>query len=136
MPVKFKIGFMIDAETLFSILAKFLPLENLSVEEVVERHHAPTPRLPQVAKPQLAKRTMKRAARSRGGLNLDEGVNGAIMRVLADGEPHRYAELKSAVNAAGYAGSGIGSRIERLHAHNAVERVSTGFWRIAPKKDQ
>jgi hypothetical protein len=134
MPVKFKLGFMIDAETLFGILAKFLPLENLSVEEVVERHHAPaTPRLPKIAKPQLAKPRPKRGRKR--GLGLDEGVNGAIMRVLADGEPHRYAELKSAVNAAGYAGSGIGSRIERLHAHNAIERVSTGLWRKAANKD-
>ena len=38
----------IGAETLFSLVSKFLPLEHLSVEEVMEHAHTPTPRLPKL----------------------------------------------------------------------------------------
>ena len=33
--VRFKIGFEIGAETLFGMLSKMLPIDNLSVEEIV-----------------------------------------------------------------------------------------------------
>ena len=42
MSVKFKLGFTVSAETLFGLLSKMLPIEDLSVEEVlseVERLH-------------------------------------------------------------------------------------------------
>jgi hypothetical protein len=129
MAVKFKIGFTIDAETLFGILSKFLPLENLAVEEVVERPERPPA-------PILSKAVVtpikRRAKRSSPGANINEGVNGAIVGVLNDGEPHRYAELKKVVTANGYAGSGIGSRIKRLHENGVIVRVSPGLWRLAP----
>ena len=126
MKVKYRIGFTVDAETLFGLIAKFLPFEDLHVEEIVP--HAPKP--PNLAAPQARQRTMRASRRDPGyPFNLTDGVNGVIMGVLADGEPHRYIELKAAVTGAGYAGSGIGSRMDRLHAHKAVERVSTGLWR-------
>lgn len=36
MSVKFKLGFTVSAETLFTLLSKMLPIDDLSVEEVVE----------------------------------------------------------------------------------------------------
>ena len=128
MKVKYQIGFTVDAETLFGLIAKFLPFEDLHVEEIVP--HAPRPQ--KLAAPMAMQRTMKRAPRKRGyPINLNDGVNGVIMGVLADGQPHRYAELKVAVTAAGYAGSGIGSRMERLHAHKAIAKTDYGLWRKA-----
>ena len=94
-----------------------------------------TPSLPKLTKLNGAKVKQKRAARTGSEINLKEGVNGIIMGVLADGVPHRYADLKSATVKAGYAGSGIGSRIKRLHETGAVERVSPGLWRATPKED-
>ena len=37
MNMKFKIGFTIDGETLFGMLSKMLPIESLSVEEIVPK---------------------------------------------------------------------------------------------------
>ena len=34
MTIKYKLAFTIDSETLFGILSKFLPVQDLSVEEV------------------------------------------------------------------------------------------------------
>jgi len=126
MPVKFKIGFQIDAETLFSIVAKFIPLDNLTVEEVFERPHAgpAQPRL--AAAPRLMKN--KRAPRASNGINLAEGVNGVILRAFDDGEQHGYGELKRLVSAAGYSGSGIGSRIARLVEVGALTRTGVGAY--------
>jgi hypothetical protein len=131
MPVKFKIGFTLDAETLFGIIAKFIPLDNLSVEEVVERPQYATRAIsaPERIEKQRAPHTQKhkRAGRAPGTqLNLDEGVNGVIMGTFVDGGQHSYGELKRLVTKAGYAGSGIGSRIGRLVEVGALVRISGG----------
>ena len=133
MPVKFKIGFQIDAETLFGIIAKFLPLEEVTVEEVVERAHAPTPRLPKQAK-LAAPKPVEQASRRRQ-LNLDEGVNAIIMGALADGEPHRASEIINAIAKDGrYATNGMGSRIPRLLRHGYIVRPSQGMYQLAKAK--
>ena len=41
MSVKFKLGFTVSAETLFTLMSKLLPIEDLSVEEVIERPPVP-----------------------------------------------------------------------------------------------
>jgi hypothetical protein len=135
MTVKFKIGFQIDAETLFGIIAKFLPLENLSVEEVIDRPPMSAPRtlatatlsprrIPQLIKP-------KRARNKRGeGPNLEEGVNAVIVKLLSDGQPHRAVEAKALVAAQGYASSGIGSRLDRLREHKVVFQPEIGLWQL------
>lgn len=134
MPVKFKIGFMIDAETLFGIVAKFLPLENLTVEEMVERDAPPgQPRLPKIAA-MVAKAKPTRARPGiRKTINLDEGVNAVIMHMLADGEAHRFHELTQAMKAAGYSSTGLGSRLVRLLEHGFVIRLKPGEYRLGKK---
>jgi hypothetical protein len=130
MTVKFKIGFTIDAETLFSIVAKFLPLENLAIEEVVERPRTPAPRtLATAALPPRRKRA--RAGREGEGPNLAEGVNGIIVKHLSDGQPHRAIELKALLKAQGYADSGIGSRLDRLRASKVVFQPDFGLWQLS-----
>ena len=129
MTVKFKIGFTIDAETLFSIVAKFLPLEDLAIEEVIERPRTPAPRTLATALP--PQRIKKRARSMRGeGPNLTEGVNGIIVKHLSDGQPHRAIELKALLKAQSYADSGIGSRLDRLKANNVVFQPDFGLWQL------
>ena len=136
MTTKYKINCTIDGEMLWGIIGKFLPFEHLHVEEVVERPKPETQALPKAVKLNGAKRTMKRARSSPERPNFTEGVNGVILAVLADGEPHRYFELQTTTHAAGYARSGIGSRLKRLQEMGAVVRVTPGHWRLAPKKDE
>lgn len=141
MSVKFKIGFEIDAETLFGIIAKFIPLDNLAVEEVIERPHAAPPRIAspeRIAKSHhfmdghkmvgvKAAQKNKRARAPPGfPINLEDGVNGVIMGVLADGQPHRFKEFGKASAAQGYARTGTGSRLKRLLKHGAVVRTGVG----------
>jgi hypothetical protein len=114
MSVKFNIGFQIDAETLFGIIAKFLPVENLSVEEVVERpQQPPMPKLPRTVMAALAHTETPKIKRRRQSL----GANGGQLKVLADhARAHgvvTHAGLGDALKAAGFAKAGAGSAIKR-----------------------
>jgi hypothetical protein len=130
MAVKFKVGFTMSAETLFGIIAKFLPIEDLHVEEVPP--HAPE-KLPKIAlqgqqaiappKPQLKRNRYS-------GPSLEGGLNAVILRLLEDGKPHRYRELKQSVGKAGYSGNGIGSKLAKLRDMKAVHQPDPGLWQI------
>jgi hypothetical protein len=120
MSMKLKIGFTVEAETLFGLMAKFLPIEDLHIEELGDRPA------------KVARLAHARAPGGSGGkLNLKGGVNAVIMAALADGQPRRYSELKAKVNAAGYAATGIGSKLGRLKELGVAENVSPGLWRLA-----
>lgn len=130
MPVKFNIGFQIDAETLFGIIAKFIPLDNLTVEEVIDRpHHAPAPKLTHQPKLAPKPKHKQRAPRQGKGIDIHGGVNGLILKVLADGQQHRFGEIQQALSRDGYAQTGLGSKLKRLLEHGAVERVESGVYR-------
>lgn len=129
--VKYRLGFTISGETLFGLLARVLPIEDLSVEEI-----APTPvKSPKVAQPlpklviSAKKSNKQRAPRTSGGPNLEAGVNKVIMDALAKG-PLRAGELKGHVEAAGYAATGIGSRLERLLHHKVLHRPQPGLYEV------
>jgi hypothetical protein len=131
MPVKFKIGFTIPAETLFGLLAKVLPIEDLQVEELlvektVQPRVAPAPRLETLAKP---KKKVKR--RFRGPI-LSQGINAIILNHLADDKPHRADELKPLLLAVGFSANSVGSRLQSLREAGVVFQPELGFWQRTP----
>ena len=122
MSVKFKVGFTMSAETLFRIIAKFVPVEDLEVEEIVRRVE-PTP------KPKLiANHKPKPFKRASLGPDLKKGINGIILAALSDG-PKRANDLQPKVAAAGYSRNSINSRLEELRRAGVVERIGDGRWR-------
>ena len=130
MTVKFKINFTIGAETLFGIMAKVLPLENLSVVEVVERPQRATPELPKTVMAALAHTgtpTIKRRRRS-------SDVNGGQLKVLADhARAHGvvgYGDLGNALKAAGFAKAGVGSAIKRALDRGILSRHENGGYTV------
>ena len=141
MPIKYKLGFTIDSETLFGIMSKFLPIENLSVEEVVE----PLGKYPITealigAIDRVNKATPKRKNAPRGrnsrGVNLSEGINGIIMEAMADGKPHAAMEFKPLVKARTYSENSVTSRLEELKKHGYVKHLSDGKWELTPKSKE
>jgi hypothetical protein len=131
MPVKFKIGFTIDAETLFGLMAKFLPLEDLTVEEVVEhaeRHAAPK-RLAHVSGADMPK-----IKRTRHTL----GANGGQLKVLVDHARKYgvvgYGGLGEALKAAGFARAGAGSAIKRALDKGILVRHENGGYMVREKE--
>jgi hypothetical protein len=125
MGVKFKIAFTISGETLFGIIAKFLPVEDLQVEEIEPRM---AEKLRPIAKIEQPKR------RNRFSVDLKAGGNAAVMAVLADGQPHSYRELRLAIGKAGFASSGIGAKLARLKEAKVVHQPASGMWQIDPER--
>jgi hypothetical protein len=122
MIVKYKIAFTVDSETLFGLMSKFLPVENLSVEELVERR-------PVEAIAHAVKRiTTKRKKRPSIPIRLDSGINGIIMTAISD-KPARAIEIRPKVIAAGFSGNSLTSRMQFLHDHGVIEPVGDGTWR-------
>jgi hypothetical protein len=136
MSVKFKVGFTMSAETLFGIIAKFLPVEDLEVEEI-EPRVVPVAKVEKIArlvgpKNRHEPATPPRAKRRRPAIpiSLDKGVNGIILRAFEDGKPHAAGELRPLVLAAGYSEGSIASRLAKLRDYGAVHQPEYGLWQI------
>jgi hypothetical protein len=130
MSVKFKIGFTIAGETLFALMSKMLPIENLSVEEL-----APASKTP------LADQTIERNQkkflprkkqvnkRASPGPSLTRGINAIIVTQLTDG-PKTASEMQPKIKEAGFSPNSASSRLEALQNYGIVERVGDGRWRL------
>jgi len=136
--VKFRLGFTISAETLFLLMSKMLPIDDLAVEEVMDAPPNPRHNLKAQIKhlgqdslmpPPKAKQPQKRKRASRG-LNLKQGINGIILVALSDGAVHRAVDLQPMLKAAGYSPNSVSSRLQELRNNGVVRQVSTGAWRL------
>lgn len=135
--VKFKIGFEIGAETLFGMLSKMLPIDNLHVEEIVE----PPPRFnlkAQVEKlgadsllpPKFAPRKKPRAKGNGRAVDLKAGLNRIIIEVLSDGLPHHASALRPLFKSAGFSENSVGSRLQALRERGIVKQSGNGTWQL------
>jgi hypothetical protein len=140
MTIKYKLGFTIDSETLFGILSKFLPIQDLSVEEVVERP-APERVLTRADLPGLVhslhkpKRKYKWAPEKRRPprpMDLKAGINRIIMEVLEKG-PATAVSMRPLVQAAAYSPNSVSSRLQNLQENKIVARNGDGAWILTPE---
>ena len=128
--MKFKVGFTIGSETLFAMIAKMLPIENVSVEEIVESKTPLAQRaiaLHQKKFPTQPKKQIHR--RASPGPSLTRGINMVIVNELESG-PKRATELQPKAKAAGFSNNSVNSRLEALRNHGIVERIGDGRWRL------
>ena len=137
--VRYKIGFTINAETLFTLASKLLPIEDFSMEEMIERP-APDPAIRFDRRfdlpPKPKKKPHTKAPRKPGyKLNPDAGVNKILLDMLADGRPHHVAEADGMIKEAGYSPNGMYSRILRLEKHGFVFQPRKGLWQLISKKE-
>jgi hypothetical protein len=136
MSVKFKVGFVMSAETLFGLIGKFLPVEDLAVEEIVF-HEGFVPKPRAVAK--LAKLPPSHSEgetpkpKGRKPLTLDQGMNAVVLKVLGDGQPHRFKEVSEALKAANFSGNGVGNLLKRLVSYDLVVNLGGGLYRAAKR---
>jgi hypothetical protein len=124
MSVKFKLAFTIDAETLLGIMSKFLPVENLRVEEVIEL--PPTESRGDVVHSLHPPRKVRE---TKGKLDAYKGINSIILKSLADGEDHVGSDCFPALKAAGYSVNGAYGKLNRLKEHGLVS-VYKNKWRL------
>lgn len=130
--IKYKIGFTITAETLFSIIAKFLPVEELQIEELMPI--VPTQsKLAQQSIPTLPRR--KRKIERPNITNLEAGTNRIMLELFSDGQPHKAVELKPAFKRENYSVNSIGSRLNSLRKKGILEQLGDGTWRLIKVKE-
>jgi hypothetical protein len=126
MSVKFRLSFTVEAETMFGLMAKLMPIEDLSVEELRERE----PRaLPKIAARIAAPKPKPQPKRPHREIKLDKGMNACAMRVFADGEPHQFKEVAEALKEAGFSGNGVGNLLNRLARYDLVVSLGQGAYR-------
>jgi len=133
--MKLRIGFTIEAEALFGLMAKMLPLDDLNVEELPpERQREPAIRASKIAQLAAARKAPPRGKKPRvRSHGLNQGANRVLMELLADGQPHRAAEAKPLMRAAGFADNSIGSRLGALREKGHIFQPQYGLWQIVRK---
>jgi hypothetical protein len=135
--MKFKIGFTVQAETLFHMMSKFLPIEELHVEEIFEA--PPT-------KPQSA--IAKLVAKSQSQLQLEKPkakpkvkiehfkhpsgktVQDFVVEYLKSHPSATWAEMSAYTVSIGYNKSSINNAVTRLVYKKIVEKVAPGIYRL------
>jgi hypothetical protein len=136
---KYKIGFVGDAEVLFAMMAKLLPIDHVTVEEVTlpapsrldpairfdKRFDLPKPQ------PKLKPKLKQHKRRPSRPLDLHAGINKIIMEALADGFAHYATDLKPLLVKGGFSENSAGSRLQNLREHGVVEQMGDGTWRLA-----
>jgi hypothetical protein len=131
MSVKFKIGFTIAGETLFALMSKMLPIENLSVEELAPASKTPlADRAIELHRKKFLPR--KKMQRASPGPSLTRGINMVIVNELEKG-PKREVDIRPKIKAAGFSENSTSSRLQALLEHGIVERPSVGVWRLKQK---
>jgi hypothetical protein len=123
MSVKFRLGFTIDAETMFGLMAKLLPIEDLNVEEIRERPHAPIAKLAK-PQPQIAKRGRGRRRNATGGSRF-----AAIRPVLMNGPVH-LSVLRQAFKDNNFSHNGLSSAITAWVGFGLIEKVGPGTYQL------
>lgn len=131
MSVKFKVGFTIDGETLFGMIAKFLPIEDLQVEEIAPPAPRHVEKIARLGGPENRQEKPKRRKRPSIPMRLDQGANAIIMKLLADGKAHGSGALKPLFREAGYADNGVGSRLTKLRDAGVIFQPDTGLWQLS-----
>jgi hypothetical protein len=116
-------------------MSKFLPVQDLSVEEVIEREPDPAIRFDQrfdLPEPKRAPRMHRK--RGKGyAINLHAGANAIIMAAFSDGEMHASSDCYPALHKAGYSTNGMYGRFERLERHGLISSPGYGKWQLTPK---
>jgi hypothetical protein len=117
----YKVTFTLNtAEEAFSLLARLLPMEHVSVEEVGGRAKPAPPPKPQITAP----RKKRKPAHP---FDPDAGINRIILSCLAK-RPHSMVELRPHLITNGFSGNSAGSRLNALRERNLVTPIGDGRW--------
>ena len=136
--MKFKIGFTVQAETLFHMMSKFLPIEELNVEEIPDTVTVKPPVKESKIAHLIAQNQNKITAPTKrkykiiGGkrIQLDKGANKLIMELFGDGEIHSAVELKTLYKREGFAVNGTGSALAKMKKRGVIFQPDYGVWQL------
>lgn len=135
---KYKIGFVGEAEVLFAMMAKLLPIDHVTVEEVAPP--TPTPRPTRVLAQQLVRHLDAPKAKPKQykrepsiPMDLTKGINRIILEALAHGMARPATDFKPLLKRGGFSANSVGSRLQKLEVKGVVERMGDGTWRLTDR---
>lgn len=128
MTVKFNMHIRIGADEFMNMIARYLPFELQSIEEIVE---LPMPKAPPavVALAHRFKARAKQRSRRNIGPDLTKGMNRAVIAALESG-PRTAAELKAALVKGGFSPNSTASQMRKLVDYDIVRRIDRGVWEL------
>jgi hypothetical protein len=109
---KFKVAFTMDAKTLFLIISKMLPIEDLKVEEKLDKAELQAALHSLAWKAERAKLAQPSKKR-RSSFNPDKGINKIILNLLSK-RPYHAVELRKPLEENGFSPNSVGSRLTEL----------------------
>jgi hypothetical protein len=128
---KFKVAFTMDSKTLFLIMSKLLPIEDLKVEEKLDPAELQAAlqvygQAKLAHKPEKRKYIKKKASIP---FSPDKGINKILLEHLAR-RPYRAVELKKPLQEGGYSANSVGSRLQELAHRGIVKQHGDGLWSL------
>jgi hypothetical protein len=132
MSVKFRLGFTVDAQTMFSLMAKLLPIDDLQVEELIERP-APMSKLVKASIAIQAPKVRKPYTRTRRGDPPTGGARFAVLQPAFAKGPLRLTEIREIFRNYNFATNGLSSAIAAWVQYGLIEKIGPGQYRLKAK---
>jgi len=133
MSIKYKIGLTITAETLFGMIAKFLPIEDLYVEEILPQSQNVEKITDLAPKTKPGKNTNKQFKHPSG-----KPLTYFILEYFKQDQKHNpsWNELSKYTVELGFNKSSINNSISRLLKQGKIEKMTYGKYKLAENKTQ
>jgi hypothetical protein len=134
MKVKYKIEFSGQAKIMFAMMAKLLPDElNVHVEEIPElkeEHFSKVAQLVNAHQKKIAAPFKKKRVGNNRNINLNKGANKIMMKLFADGKPHKPDELRPMFQEANLSINGVASALAKMKIRGILFQPEVGLWQI------
>ena len=133
--MKFKLGFTVQAETLLMMMSKFLPIEDLHVEEILDapiKQQSIVAKLIEKAKIDKPKAPRKVMFKHESGKSLKDFIHDYISQ-----NPKHIAswhEMSKYSVTLGYNKSSINNAVARLEKEGKIQRTAPGKYRLVEAK--
>jgi hypothetical protein len=145
--IKYKIGLTISADTLFGLIAKFLPIEDLSVQEIVNKPETKQsemakliaknmPKITDKLEAPKPKLTMKQIQRTRFNHPSGKRVFDFIVEFI-EKQPDKtatYGQMGHFIMKQGFSKSSINNGLTRLVLNNVIRKTDYGVYTMVNKK--
>lgn len=130
--IKFKVGFTITSEMLFKLASQFLPIDDLSVEEIIEKSKtvdevflsgAPI----KVIAPKKKQQVTKKFKHPDGRSTMDFVME--YLSKLPD-KKAKWVAIRKYIENQGFSKSSVNNGISRLIKINKIKRIAPGIYQI------
>jgi hypothetical protein len=133
--MKFKLGFTVQAETLLMMMSKFLPIEDLHVEEILDtpiKQQSVVAKLIEKAKIDKPKDPRRVMFKHESGKSLKD----FILEYISQTPKHlaTWNEMSKYSVTLGYNKSSINNAVARLEKEGKIHRTAPGKYRLIEAK--